>query len=56
MIDIKISVLSVPGNSDAVEQAVGIIGAVVMPHNVYHHLPLLNSVRWITQKHQQMRY
>ena len=32
------AVLSVPGNSDAVEQAVGIIGAVIMPHNVYFHV------------------
>ena len=34
---------SVPGNSAAVEQAVGIIGAVIMPHNIYLHSALVKS-------------
>ena len=34
---------SIPGDSDAVEQAVGIIGAVIMPHNVYLHSALVKS-------------
>ena len=34
---------SVPGDSDVVEQAVGIIGAVIMPHNVYLHSALVKS-------------
>ena len=33
----------VPGNSAAVEQAVGIIGAVIMPHNIYLHSALVKS-------------
>ena len=32
---------TVPGNSAAVEQAVGIIGAVIMPHNIYLHSVLV---------------
>ena len=34
---------SIPGNSAAVEQAVGIIGAVIMPHNIYLHSALVKS-------------
>lgn len=34
---------TVPGDSDALEQAVGIIGAVIMPHNIYLHSALVKS-------------
>ena len=34
---------SIPGNSGAVIQAVGIIGAVIMPHNIYLHSALVKS-------------
>ena len=34
---------TIPGDSDAVEQAVGIIGAVIMPHNIYLHSALVKS-------------
>ena len=34
---------SILGDSDTVEQAVGIIGAVIMPHNIYLHSSLVKS-------------
>ena len=34
---------TIPGDSDALEQAVGIIGAVIMPHNIYLHSALVKS-------------
>ena len=34
---------SIPGGSDTVEQAVRIIGAVIMPHNIYLHSSLVKS-------------